>query len=89
MVDFNTPQLKVVKRLLDAYCSLDMNNAQPLLSKNYQYLPFPENADLPKQTKEGHLKTWGGILSSATKFEVRIQHRRVPFKLRLIFTTPR
>ena len=70
MVDFNTPQSKVIKRLLDAYCSLDMNNAQPLLSKNYQYLPFPENTDLPKQTKEGHLKTWGGMLS-------RSEERRV------------
>jgi len=89
MVDFNTPQSKVVKRLLDAYSSLDMNNAQPLLSKNYQYLPFPENTDLPKQTKEGHLQMWGGMLSSATKFEVRIEHRGTVFKLRLISITLR
>jgi len=89
MVDFDTPQSKVVKRLLDAYCSLDANNLEPLLSKNYQYLPFPENTDLPKHTKESHLQTWGGVFSSATKFEVRIQHRRAVFKLRLISTTPR
>ena len=57
MVGFDTPQSKVVKKLLDAYCSLDANNLEPLLSKNYQYLPFPENTDLPKHTKESHLQT--------------------------------
>ena len=59
MVGFDTPQSKVVEKLLDAYCSLDANNLEPLLSKNYQYLPFPENTDLPKHTKESHLQTWG------------------------------
>ena len=89
MVDFDTPQSKVIKRLLDAYCSLDVNNLEPLLSKDYQYLPLPENTDHLKHTKESHLQTWGGVFSLATKFEVRIQHRRAVLKPRLIFTTPR
>jgi len=71
-LDTSIPQLKALKRVLDAYSTLNMNNVQPLLSENYQYEAFPESADLPKLTKEGHRQTWGGIFSSLNKFEVRI-----------------
>ena len=74
MVEFDTPQLKVVKRVADAYLSRDTNNIEPLISKNYEYEPLPESADLPKQTKEGHLQMWRGIFSSLNKLEVRIRH---------------
>ena len=87
MTDFDasTPQLKLVKKLADAYLSLETSNIEPLLSKNYQYEALP---DFPKQTKEGHLQMWEGIFSTLNKLEVRIQHRRTAYKLRLISTTP-
>ena len=85
----STPQVKVVKQLLDAYASLDMNNVEPLLSKNYQYEPLPESTDVPKQTKESHLQAWKEVFSSTKKLEVRIRHGRTAFKLSLISTTPR
>ena len=87
--DASTPQLKTVKKLCDAYLSLNMNDAEPFLSKNYQYEAFPESTDLPKQTKESHLQTWGGVFSLVNKHEVRIRHRRTAFKLRSMSTTSR
>ena len=72
MVEFSTPQSKVVKGFLDAYATLDMNNVEPLLSKNYQYELLPESPDLPVQTKEAHLQTWRGVFSSVKEFKVRI-----------------
>lgn len=71
-LDSSTPQLKVVKNLLNALTTLDVNNAGPYLSKNYQYEPLPESAELGGQTKEKHLQSWGEIFSSVKKFEVRI-----------------
>lgn len=60
MVDFDTPLLKLIKKLIDAYISLDMNNVEPLLSKDYQWEVLPESTNLPKQMKESHLQAWGG-----------------------------
>ena len=71
MVDFNTPRSKVAKKLLDAYATLDINNAEPLLSKDFHYEPVPESPDIPKQTKEVHLKTRMRVLPSLKKLEVR------------------
>ena len=70
--DTSTPQLKVTKRLLDAYVSADISNVEPLISKNFQYEPLPESTELSKQAKEGHVQKWGRILSSVKKLEVRI-----------------
>jgi len=72
-LDASTPQLKAVKDWIDAYCTLDMKNVEPLVSKNFQYQAFPETADLPKETKEKHIERFGGMLAAARKFEVRIQ----------------
>ena len=80
MVDFNTPQSKVVKELCDAYASLDIRNVEPFLSKNYGYDVLPKCTDFPSQMKEGHLQAWGGILSSLTELEVSIRHRRTTLK---------
>ena len=89
-LDPSTPQLKAIKKLIDAYCSLNVNNVEPLLSKNYEYEVIPKNADFPTHRGEDHLKEyWGRILSLLTKHEVRIRHRRTAFKLRLISTTLR
>jgi hypothetical protein len=59
-IDAST-QLKLVKRLNEAYVSLDLNNLKQTLSKNYRYEPLPECAGLPKQTKESHLQIWGPV----------------------------
>jgi hypothetical protein len=76
MVDFDTPQLKAVKNLLDAYISLDINNVEPLMSKDFHYEPLPESTDYSKLTKELTYKVWGGVLSLLNKLEVRTLHRR-------------
>jgi len=56
MVSFDTPQSKAIKRLFDAYGTLDMKNVEPLISKDYRFESLPESTDLPVQTKESHLK---------------------------------
>lgn len=71
-LDPSAPQLKIVKNLISAYASLDMNNVEPLISKNYQYHPFPEIAGLSKDAKESHLQTWSGMFAAMNKVEVRI-----------------
>ena len=79
--DPKTPQLKAIKKINDAYISLDLNNLVPLFSKDYQYEAFPKSADFPTQTRESHLQVWGRIFSSVNKLEVCIRHRRTAFKL--------
>jgi len=72
MVDFDasTPQLRAVKNWLDAFITLDMKNVEPLLSKNFQYHPFPETADISKESGGKYLERFGGALSAASKAEV-------------------
>ena len=72
MVEFDTPQLKVVKRVADTYISRDVNSIKLLISKDYEYEPLPESADLPKLTKEGHLQMLRRVFSLLNKLEVRI-----------------
>ena len=70
-IDATTPQLKTVKRLFDAYCTLDMQNVLPLLAKDYTFQTFPKIPGLPDETKGAHLEKYGGILGMFTKLEVR------------------
>ena len=72
MVNFDTPQSKAIENLFKAYATLDLNNVEPFLSKDYQYESIPESPGLQKQGKEGHLATWKEIFSSVNKLEVRI-----------------
>ena len=85
MADFDasTPQLKVIKKLMDAYLSFDMKNVESLLSKNYQYqpAPTPEITDLPKEAEERRVGRFKAIFSALSTVEVRTQHRRIAFKL--------
>ena len=78
--DPKTPQLKAVKKIIDAYISLDLNNLVPLFSKDYQYEAFPKSTDLPAQTRENHLQVWGRVFSPVNKLDVRIRHWRTAFK---------
>jgi hypothetical protein len=68
-LDTRTPEAKLVQRLADAYHTLDMKNVEPLLSKDYQLETSP---DLPKQTKESHIRILGELFSAVDKLEVRI-----------------
>jgi hypothetical protein len=71
-IDATTPQLKVVKKWLDAYSSLDTDKLDPLLSRDYKHHLFPKSIT-PEETKEEHIKRYEGTLSSITKLEVRTQ----------------
>ena len=75
MVNFDaTPQLKAIKRLMDAYASLDMNKVEPLLSKNYQQQPFPPSTfDLPEEVKKNRFGKFRKVSAALRKLEVRIQ----------------
>ena len=68
MDDFNanTPQLEVVKKWLEAHFNLDVKNAEPLLSRNYQYQAFPESPDLPNETREQYVENRRDILDVLT-----------------------
>jgi len=83
MVDFdaNTPQLKAAKSLIDAYVSLDLNNLEPLLSKDFRYEALPEVPGVPIQTKEDHLQMWKEVYSVVSNLEVRIRCWGTAFKL--------
>ena len=70
--DATTPQLKAVKRWFGGYISLDLDSVEPIISKKFQYQSFPESTELPKETKESHIKRLREGLSAVTKFEVRI-----------------
>jgi hypothetical protein len=79
-LDASTPQLKLAKKWIDAYSSLDASNLDLLLSKHYKHQTFPKSTH-PEETKEEHIKRYGGLASLITKLEVRIQHRRTTFEL--------
>ena len=76
MVNFDTPQLKVVKRMVDAYRSLDLNNLKPVLSKDYRFEAIPEIPDVSIQTQEGYIQMRREVFSLLRKLDVRIRHWR-------------
>jgi hypothetical protein len=69
-----TPQLEAVKNLIEAYITSDMGNVEPLVTKDYKFQTFPKIADLPDESKGGHLERYGKLFSMMTKVEVCIQH---------------
>jgi len=76
----STPQLKAVKNWLDAYCTLDMKNVGPLISKKLPISSIPRDPHIPKETGGKHIERYRDMLSVVSKFEVCIQHRRTAFK---------
>lgn len=73
MFDFDaSPQLRAIKRLMDAYISLDINKVGPLISKDYQYQPLPGVADPPEGAKRSRAGKYKELLAVVDKFEVRI-----------------
>ena len=69
-----TSQLKFVERLIEAYATCDLNNVEPLLSKNFKYQTFPRAAHLPDHTKGDHVEKFGPVFAAMSEIEVRI-HR--------------
>ena len=85
-----SPQLTLVKKLHDAYRTLDVKNVEPLISKNFQYYPLPESMGLPKEERREHIQRIGRTFQLFSKIEVCIHHRRnCPQARRLTPTTPR
>ena len=80
-IDATTPQLKLVKQLLEAYISRDIDKVVPFISKDFKFESFPKTADLPDEAGVAHIQRYGPILTALTKAEVSIQHHRMPFKL--------
>ena len=89
MNDFNadTPQLEVVKKWLDALSTLDIQNAEPFLSRHYQYQAFPESPSVPNSTKEQYMEQWKGIMGALGKLEASGQCEEFLSAQRLISTT--
>ena len=76
-LEATTPQLKVVKELIDAFVSLDMNNIVPYFTtKPYTVQSFPKAAELSsKAENEGGAEKFAALLSLFKKVEVHTQHR--------------
>jgi hypothetical protein len=50
-IDAPTPQLKAIKKWLDALTSLDISKVEPLISRTFKYQSYPKIIDLPEQAK--------------------------------------
>lgn len=71
-IDATTPQLRLVKDWVDAYLTLNLENVDRYISKNFTFQTFPKIAELPDETKGAHLEKYGELLSLFTKMEVCI-----------------
>ena len=80
-IDPTTPQLKALKKWIDAFDSLDASKIGPILSKNYIHETFPKSIGLPDETKEEHIKRYKETLPAMRKIDVRIRQWRAVFKL--------
>ena len=70
-----TPQLQVVDRLFAAYRTCDLNNAAPLMSKNFVYKPFPKAPGLADLTWKEQITFSGPTFAKFVKLEVCIKHK--------------
>jgi hypothetical protein len=77
-LDASTPQLKVLKKAIDAVTALDLSKMDTLLSRNFKYQSFPKTIDVPEQTKGTFFQWFRGVFASMSKFEVCIQRWRPP-----------
>lgn len=80
-IDATTPQLKLVDQMFEAYTTRDMKNVAPFFSKDFAYRSLPKIADLPDQTKEGHVEAFQPLFAGLVKLDVRIHHRVTGFEL--------
>ena len=71
-IDASTPQLKAVKKWLDAHVSRNPNNIDSILSKNFKHRTLPDSIGVLEETKEEHIRRYKGFLPTVTKYDVRI-----------------
>jgi hypothetical protein len=83
-----TPQLKAVETLIDGYCSLDMKNIEPHISKDFMFRSFPEAPNLPVGPKEQYLERFQPVISLMKKLEVSNRREGATFPLMLTTATP-
>ena len=76
-INATTPQLKAVNNFVDAYLTLDLKNAEPLISKDFQFQTFPKIAGHPDQAKGAHFERYGPLFALMSKVEVRFQRREI------------
>ena len=83
MVNINatTPQLQLVKKWMEGYHSLNMDNVEPYVSKNFKYQACFHTAD---EAKGEHSERYGKVLGSMTNLEVRAQYENCFQARRLI-----
>ena len=81
MSNFNadTPQLKVVKNMLDALASVNSGEFHAHFSKNYQYEVFNGITDVVKLDNARRTERVKALFSGMTKSEVSIQQWRAIF----------
>ena len=79
-LDASTPQLKVVKNMLDAFASFNFGEFATLVSRNFQYEAFNGVTDLVKLDKESYTEMIQGLSIGVTKMDVSIQQQRTVFK---------
>ena len=70
-----TPQLKAVKNFIDGYCSFDVKNVEPHISKDFMYQSFPEVPGLPVGSKEQHFESHKPVLSLMTNLPAHADNR--------------
>ena len=73
MADINTttPQLKAVKRWIDAYASLDIQKIDSLFSRNFKHQTLPKSLGRDEETREDYIVRLGRVLPMFTSFRVR------------------
>jgi len=69
MVNLNatSPQLAVVKSVVDAFSSCDITNNESFYSKDFKFQSFPKTVDHVEEAKEEHFKNYGGVVSTYTR----------------------
>lgn len=80
-INATTPQLEFLDRVFEAFTSRDTNNFRPFLSRNFSYKSFPKIPELPDETKDEFIETFGPLFAPLTKLEVRVRHQEAAFDL--------
>lgn len=83
-INATTPQLKLVKKWMEGYHSLNMDNVEPHVSKNFKEQACFHTAD---EAKGEHSERYGKVLGSMTNLEVRAQYENCLQARRLIAPT--
>ena len=83
-INATTPQLKLVKKWMEGYHSLNMDNVESHVSKNYKYQSCFDKAE---EAKGEHSERYGKVLGSMTNLEVRAPYENCFQARRLIAPT--